>query len=81
MPKRYALAKLGEARGLLQQAPCAKQSVFKAFAKIVHFHNEETQDEEKGRALKNAQRALRDVFVVHCIASKIPRTSLGSSKL
>ena len=55
----------GEACGVLQQGPCAKKSALKAFAKIAHFQNEEIQDEEKGRALKHAQRALRDVFVVH----------------
>ena len=37
----------GEARGLLQQGPCAKKSAFKALAKIAHFQNEETQDEGK----------------------------------
>ena len=67
----------GEARGVLQQGPCAKKSAFKAFAKIAHLQNEGIHGEEKGLALKNAQRALRDVFVVHCIAREDPENIAG----
>ena len=67
----------GEARGLLQQGPCAKKSAFKALAKIAHFQNGETQDQQKGRVLQNARRALRDVFVLHCISRDDPENIDG----
>ena len=70
----------GEARGLLQQGPCAKKSAFKALAKIAHFQNGETQDQEKGRVLQKARRALRDVVVLHCISRDDPENQNAFSE-